>query len=405
MKNKILLASILAVLSQQGYANDTAAELELLKQQVKLLTEKIEQLEAKTTENTPPKPEAPEVVKVEKKESKSSWADRVKFSADIRDRYEYIDQKGREIRQRNRIRLRANMNMQVNDNLDFTLGMASGGDDPVSTNQSLDGGFSTKDLRLDLAYFNYKFSDSLKLSGGKMKNPFYIPGKNPILWDSDLNPEGFALNYTEGLVNATLVGMAVEERSSADDTLMFGGQLVFTHDLSDSVDFNAGVGYYDYQNIKGETPLYDGNAKGNTLNANGRLANDFNTAELFAELKTKISGLPFSVYGNYYKNTAADDLDTAYTLGFKLGKVSDAGSWDMGLAYLDTEADALIGTFNDSDFAGGNTDSRGYLLKAGYGLMKNVSLGLTYIDSEIGQSKPTQTDYDRLQLDFIAKFK
>ena len=92
-------------------------------------------------------------------------------------------------------------------------------------------------------------------------------------------------------------------------------------------------------------------------------------------------------------------------MGFKLGKVSDAGSWDMGLAYLDTEADALIGTFNDSDFAGGNTDSRGYLLKAGYGLMKNVSLGLTYIDSEIGQSKPTQTDYDRLQLDFIAKFK
>ena len=57
---------------------------------------------------------------------------------------EYIDPKGQEIRQRNRIRLRANMNMQVNDNLDFTLEWQGGGDPSVSTNQSLDGGFSTE---------------------------------------------------------------------------------------------------------------------------------------------------------------------------------------------------------------------------------------------------------------------
>lgn len=404
MKNKILFLSLLSAMNQTTFASETSDEIALLRQQVQLLTERLNKLESKTNE-TVKQQEVVEQKIVKNEKTSSSWTDRVSYTADFRDRYEYIDQKGKEIRQRNRVRLRANFNMQVNEQLDFTLGLATGADDPVSTNQSLDGGFSSKDVRLDLAYFNYKLNDSFTLSGGKMKNPFYKPAKNPILWDGDLNPEGFALTYSTGLTKASLVGFAVEERSSADDTLMFGGQLTHDHVLSDNLNIIAGIGYYDYQHLKGNTPLYNGKNRGNTLDANGALANDFNTAEMFVELKTKLANQPISLYGNYYQNTAADDLDTAYTVGFMFGKVKDTGSWDFGLAYLDTQADALVGTFNDSDFAGGNTDSKGLLLKTGYGLKKNMSLGLTYIDSEIGQSQMIQTDYDRLQLDFKVKFK
>lgn len=405
------MLSMLALISQPIFAKEAthskltqSDEIDLLRQQVLLLTERLNKLEAKSN-NTQEKL----IVKKLKDNAKtakipdSSWSDRMSFKADFRDRYEYIDQKDKEVRQRNRVRLRAQFGMKVNENLGFTLGIATGADDPVSTNQSLDGGFSTKDVRLDLAYFNYQLNDRLALIGGKMKNPFYK--KNPILWDSDLNPEGFALNYQAGTTKASLVGFSVEERKTADDTLMFGGQLMHGHILSEAVTINAGIGYYDYQDLKGNTPLYNGKSKGNTLDSTGGLANDFNIAEVFVEFKTKFAGQPLSVYSSYYQNTAADDLDTAYTLGFKLGKVKNVGSWDVGLAYLDTQADALIGTFNDSDFAGGNTDSQGFLLKAGYGLKKNMSLGLTYIDSEIGQSQLTQTDYDRLQLDFKIKFK
>ena len=186
---------------------------------------------------------------------------------------------------------------------------------------------------------------------------------------------------------------------------MFGGQFMFTHKISDNVSLNSGLGYYDYRELKGNTPLYNGSSKGNTLDADGNLAFDFNIAEFFVEMKSKLAGRPLSVYANYFQNTAADDLDTAYTVGFKYGKVSGPGSWNFGMAYLDTEADAVVGTFNDSDFGGGNTDSKGLLLKAGYGLQKNMALGLTYIDSEIDQSELTQTEYDRLQLDFKIKFK
>ena len=403
MKNKILYLSLLTAMSQPSFGSETSEEIKLLRQQVQMLTERLNALENQS--NAVEKEQKEMAEKVEEKSKSSSWADRVTYSADFRDRYEYIDQKGREIRQRNRVRLRAAFGMQVNDDLGFTLGIATGGDDPVSTNQSLDGGFSTKDVRLDLAYFNYKLNDTFTLIGGKMKNPFYKPSKTPILWDGDLNPEGFVLNFDNGTIQGNLVGFAVEERSSADDTLMFGGQVMHSHKMTDNTKLNIGVGYYDYRELQGNSPLYNGNRRGNTLDADGNLANDFNIAEFFAEVKTDVSGHPLSVYANYYRNTAADDLDTAYTAGFKYGKVSGTGSWDFGLAYLDTEADAVLGTFNDSDFGGGNTDSNGLLLKAGYGLRKNMALGLTYIDSEIGQSQLTQTDYDRLQLDFKIKFK
>ncbi len=407
MKYTILILSLLSAMSQSSFASETSEEIALLRQQVQMLTERLNKLEAKTKATQENQKEISQIVEkaTEEKSAAKSWADRVSFKADFRDRYEYIDQKGNEIRQRNRVRLRAQFGMEVNDDLGFTLGLATGGDDPVSTNQSLDGGFSSKDVRLDLAYFNYNLNDNFTLIGGKMKNPFYKPAKTPILWDGDLNPEGLALNFEYASLIGSLVGFSVEERSSADDTLMFGGQLMNTFKVSDDVSFNAGIGYYDYRELQGQTPLYNGKNRGNTLDADGNLANDFNIAEFFAEVKTKVSGHPLSVYANYYRNTAADDLDTAYTAGFKYGKVSGSGSWDFGLAYLDTEADAVVGTFNDSDFGGGNTDSKGLLLKAGYGLQKNMALGLTYIDSEIDQSELTQTEYDRLQLDFKIKFK
>ncbi len=259
-------------------------------------------------------------------------------------------------------------------------------------------------MRLDLAFFYYQFNDVFTHTGGKMKNSFHRAGKNPIFWDSDLNPEGFALKFKNDLIHTALVGFDVEERKTADDTLMFGGQVMHDIAFSDRT-LIAGVGYYDYSNLKRNIPLFDGKGRGNTVDSNRRLTNDYNIAELFLEYKAKLATQPFSMYGNYYQNTAANDADSAYTIGFKLGKVKNKGSWDVGLAYLDVEADAVIGLFNDSDFAGGNTDSTGFLLKAGYGLNKNMALGLTYIDSEIGQSQTTQTDYDRLQLDFKIKFK
>jgi hypothetical protein len=245
-------------------------------------------------------------------------------------------------------------------------------------------------------------SDQFTLTGGKMKNP--LSGINPVLWDGDLNPEGFALAFDNDSFAATLIGFSVDERSSADDALLFGGQITKTFNTSDDSKLVAGLGYYDYQNLQGSTPLYDGKPHGNSLDANGKIANDFNIAEAFIEYKTSLAERPLSVFANVYQNTQADDLDSAWTAGFNYGKVKDAGTWSFGYAYLDVEADSVYGLFNDSDFGNGNTDSKGHIVRGGYGLRKNTSLGLTYISSELDQSSAITTDYDRLQLDLILKF-
>jgi len=44
-----------------------------------------------------------------------------------------------------------------------------------------------------------------------------------------------AVNYNNGAFKATVVGYSVEERSSADDTLLFSGQLMYLHKLSDDM--------------------------------------------------------------------------------------------------------------------------------------------------------------------------
>ncbi|TDR23540.1 putative porin [Marinicella litoralis] len=401
MNKKIWVTSLLLSMGSTVWADSTQDEIALLKEQLKMLTQKIEQLEEKT--NTT-EAEIKKVAEVKAEESSESWSDRITFSGDIRDRFEYIDERGKAVRTRNRVRFRLGATATVNDDLSVGFRLATGSEDPTSTNQTLDGAFSTKDIRLDLAYFNYKLNSDLTLTGGKMKNPFYVPAKTPVFWDGDLNPEGFALSYDKNGWNGSLAGFDVEERSAADDTLLFGGQLTKSLKLEGG-SITAGMGYYDYQDLQGSTPLFDGKARGNTVDASGKIANDFNILEGLVEYKTKVATHPLTLFASYYQNTEADDLDTGYALGFGLGKVSDTGSWSLGYSYMDIEADAVYALFNDSDFAGGETDSKGHILKAGYGLRKNMALGMTYISSEQDQSKASQNDYDRLQLDLAIKFK
>ena len=99
------------------------------------------------------------VAEVEEQAAKSSWTDSIRWKGDFRYRYETFDIENKPNRDRNRIRARAALIADVTPTIEVGLGLASGGDDPVSSNQTLGGGGSTKDLRIDLAYFDW---DGLK---------------------------------------------------------------------------------------------------------------------------------------------------------------------------------------------------------------------------------------------------
>ena len=65
---------------------------------------------------------------------------------------------------------------------------------------------------VDLAYFNWTAAEGLNLIGGKFKNNLYRPGKYWLIWDNDLNPEGFGLTYVNGPFFANVLDDLDRER-------------------------------------------------------------------------------------------------------------------------------------------------------------------------------------------------
>jgi len=371
--------------------------------------EQIDQVEAKV-EEAPSEAVIPEVLK---------WAAKMQWSGDFRYRYEYIDDGTREDdRHRNRIRARLGMKAEISDEWDVGLRVASGTADPVSTNQTLDEAFSRKPLWIDRAYFDYQpaWMEGLNASAGKISNPFHTVGGNQLIWDSDLSPEGGALQYGWRLNKQTGLylnggGFWVNEESSSADASLWGIQAYVKHQFGEPCYLLAGVSYFDYGNIQGHGSFADewdgehdlfGNS-GMTGDPNA-FESDFDLLELFVEYGTEIGGMPVAVWGDWVKNTVAvSSEDTGWLVGGKINKAKDPGTWEFSYDYRDIELDAVVGQFNDSDFIGGGTGGQGHRFTFTYALAKNTQAALTYFDNEFDGRKSDE-DYDRLQADIKLKF-
>ena len=93
-----------------------------------------------------------------------SWYDKFDFKSDVRLRHEGINKENSSYKDRMRIRARAGFNVEVQENVDFIFQLATGGKNPVSTNQTLDGSFSTKDIGIDLAYIDWKINNNVNVN-------------------------------------------------------------------------------------------------------------------------------------------------------------------------------------------------------------------------------------------------
>ena len=333
-----------------------------------------------------------------------SWVDRIDFSGNARLRYEGIDEEGEEERNRMRFRARLGFSAAVSDDVKFVLRLATGGDNPVSTNQTFDDGFSTKDIGVDRAYIDWKINDELNLLGGKTKNPLFRAGGAQIAWDNDLNLEGFALTYASGRVFGTLGGFSVEERSSADDSLLYVVQGGVKLPVGDDNKLTVGAGYFAYTNTIGNTPFYNGNPRGNSVDAAGNYVNDYRNTEIFAQYDTALGSRPLQVFVHATQNNEVSDEDTAFAFGAKLGSAKKKSESEFSWTYQDVETDAVIGTFNDSNFGGANTDADGHILRAKYAYSERIFLGGSLFVNKIDGAQGAERDYNRIQLDVEFKF-
>lgn len=391
------------------------ASVDDLKKIILALSNRVNNMETQTTE----------IRGIATAKSGAEWAEKIKWSGDFRYRYESIDNdRTDEDRNRNRVRARIGMTAQVTDDVKAGIALASGGDDPVSSNQSLGGGSSTKGINLDMAFIDWKFAENLHLVAGKTKNPYYKVGKNSLVWDGDYRPEGAHIFFDNGTFWAIAGYHFLESDNkggSQDAEEMMGAQIGYNGKISDTTKFKVGASYF-YIPVEGSDAFIDDDTFGNSsftriVDDNGtpldftddETANvhefDYETVELFAELNTKVAGIKTTFFADYVKNNDADE-DTGFALGMKLGSAKNKGDWQFGYTYEDLEADALFAAFTDSDFGGGGTDVKGHKLNAAYAFSKNTSLSFTYFDNEYGEhTRSEELDYDRLQVDIKTKFK
>jgi hypothetical protein len=346
------------------------------------------------------------IATLEKQNKSTSWAEDLKWKGDFRYRYEDIEEDGRSDRNRNRIRARAELVATPSDTTEVGLGLATGGDDPVSTNQTLGGGGSTKDIRLDLGYLRWTGLENTYVTAGKFKNNYYLEQKSSLIWDGDFRPEGIAAGWSNDMFFANASYNFIESDSRNDDDGIWGAQVGANFTLFENLKLTAAAKYLDIP-TKGRTAIYDDDFFGNsTINENGEevYEYDYNLYNLSLGVSFNLFDMAVTLYGDYVENDDADDLETGYLAGVKLGKAKAQGSWQVQYQYEDLEADATLGLITDSDFMGGGTDGEGHKFSAKYMIDNAWYVGTTYFDGSRGVDLGNDADYTRLMLDTGFKY-
>jgi Putative porin len=331
------------------------------------------------------------------------WAERVEFSGDFRLRYEAIDADGLDEQSRGRYRLRLNAGIDLYDDLRFVMALATAADNPVSRNVTF-GNPTSDSFGVDLAYIEWQPRPGLEVLAGKMKNPMYLPGRDQLIFDNDLNPSGVAVRFSPGRTFVTAGAFVVRERGASDDSFVYHGQAGVEWELGPAT-LTTGAGYLTVTNTLGNTPFFFDLPAGNTVDAMNRYVFEYENVEVFASLDAALAGRPLELFAHYTENLEVSPNDSAVALGLVFGKAEAAGSWELGWTFKDLEADAVVGSFTESDFGGGGTGTEGHVLRGDYVLRERLQLGATlFLNDSVGFADDVD-DYRRIQLDLEFSFQ
>jgi len=378
----------------------------------------------------------------------SGWLSRWVWKGDLRVRNDHIDQEATvSVRNRNRLRLRVGASARVNDNtrVEFQFTTAEGADARAPM-QSFTDANSRKPLDLDTAFVEWSPNDHWKVSVGKMRYPWVRTSS--FFFDNDINPEGIGAQWQQAANGffGSVFATQFSERPTAADSGMIGAQLGWRWNRTDGSRVLIAGAYYDHIAVRGYNPFQNASASlagfgsfGNSTSTSTAicrraiaagaacLANDYNVFELLGEYQFNVGEQPLLLFANVAQNTAADysiattstattipeGLDTAYAAGFTYGRASATipGTWEVGYLYQVIEKDALFGQWIDSDFAAGNTDGGGSVIRGAYQLSRNWRFNLAYLLNDTNRDVAAAVtipsarnlfdrDYKRLHVDF-----
>jgi hypothetical protein len=386
-------------------------------------------------------------------EQAPGWWERISVWGDFRARYEGVwyenDPSGDDLesQQRGRYRLRVGMRADINDYLAAVIQLATGGGDNRSANQTLGGNLDWgKDLiQVDLAYVALTpFPDEgqLPLDGtfvveaGRVPNPFlWKNGRDALLWDNDINPEGVDFRFTAKPADPVEVFLNTgyfidDENSQAKDPGLFGLQVGSNVRAAETLSLGGKFTFYRFVSLdeafvergasstNGPSVTAGG---GNILDGLTGSADGGNMSVVTTNVylrSTWLEWLPATLYAGYSNNLSAEASvlfpqagkeNETWTVGVELG--DKKRTLQVGAAYAYLEANAFPSMFVESDFYDGQTNRKGWMVNGTRQLFSNTDLVVTaFLSKAIDTALPAFEDSVsgshrlRLQADLLVKF-
>ncbi|MCX5781389.1 MAG: putative porin [Elusimicrobia bacterium] len=359
-----------------------------------------------------------------KAETMPAWIQNLSIKGDLRLRHQVDwDSSKSYARIRERLRLRTGFETRVVENVKAGFGIATGSESTdLVTSTSSTSGYAISDaectstnhtfaglgkamLMVDYAYLQYEPVSWITITGGKMKSGTEVWNTTDLLWDTDINPDGVAVN----------VNKSINEKLGI---LLNGSWLAFgekssTLNAPDAYIIQPGVSYMPASNIsiKAAYAVQSLNVNGKKISSFlGTPAFDYNASNISLEAKMSdvYAGYCVKLYGDTVSNgdSKVTKDKEGHVYGIKIGddKVSEFGKWE--LVYLDRymETNAWLSKLEDSDSYGGVTNQKGYEIIFNMGLTKSLVLGIDYysMDKITGATKTTPKQL--AQVDMVYKF-
>lgn len=358
------------------------------------------------------------------------WLQNISMKGDLRLRHQIDwDSSKNYPRIRERLRLRTGFDTRVSENLKAGFGLATGSEkftdtnvtvstrtgsgsltgssiidaEPTSTNHTFGNGFSKPMIMVDYAFLEYTPYSWIKVTGGKMKNPIWAP--TDLLWDTDINPDGFAVCLNKDMVPEKLSlffngawFVFNEKNSSSNNPDAYIGQFGPQWSATDKIKIKAAVAYHAYSVSGKDTgyygiPAFDYTAMNPSLN--------ISIAELAGPYSLDIYGDSSS---NSDKKATSDTAASAYGIKFGDAKIAKFGQWQLTYVQRSVETNAWLNKLGDSDAYGGATNSKGYEATLTVGLTKNTVLGMDYYAMDKIKGATATTPKSLLQCDVVYKF-
>jgi len=308
------------------------------------------------------------------------------------------------------------------------------------------------------AYLGWRASDWLELTVGKMPMPLYV---TPMIWDSDINPEGAAekFKYSVGNVDlfATLGQFMYQDRNPdnsipTSDTFLLAWQLGANFKVAKDMSFKVAPVLYNYagqgQNNGLNQPFSGQGLNGlnpNTPGYNQNGINDLLILETPVEFNFKLGERNARVFGDFAYNFSGDsraraavaatapdgNLPFAVTgqnksyqvgvgygnLGLVYGQTSKRNTWEARVYWQHVEQYAADVNLLDSDFFEGRANLEGVYAAFAYSITDSIIGTVRYgyartINSALGTGGSNQdlpvlnpiNNYNLVQLDLTWRF-